>query len=384
MREVKPTQKPVPSSDIKDLFFNSGLLDIWATSLEPKYIDRFGNCHLTAAGMEWLFKELVEKFKVDMNIAILAAGYAPVGSFQKGAEVKRYNETVLWKLPDGDGEYYRWDGDLPKSVPENSTPETTGGIKTTDNPDGLWVSVGDASLRSDISKQDGFSYIGTCKSIEQLKLVRPRFLHQQQPVIGFYSDTPYRAGGMFFSADSSSFEVDNWVVFPSADPSYVWVRQGMEKERTILNFGAREGQDITEFLLFAATKGLTIIQDNPFDVKTTGGILLGKGVKIKGDDESEGFIVLDSANFDEIFLPNKSEHCYFKAEKARFKAVTCKSNTPYVCGVTMEDPVTSLIEYKMHDCVLNDIGETSDMLYGYNVDVVKTDNKIKMSKGMID
>ncbi|WP_272674614.1 MULTISPECIES: hypothetical protein [unclassified Providencia] len=155
MREVKPTQKPVPSSDIKDLFFNSGLLDIWATSLEHKYIDRFGNCHLTAAGMEWLFKELVETFKVDMNIAILAAGYAPVGSFQEGAEVKRYNETVLWKLPDGDGEYYRWDGDLPKSVPENSTPETTGGIKSTDNSNGLWVSVGDASLRSDIKNGDG-------------------------------------------------------------------------------------------------------------------------------------------------------------------------------------------------------------------------------------
>ncbi|WP_438336215.1 hypothetical protein [Providencia hangzhouensis] len=159
MREVKPTQKPVPSSDIKDLFFNSGLLDIWATSLEPKYIDRFGNCHLTAAGMEWLFKQLVEQFKVDMNIAILAAGYAPVGSFQEGAEVKKYNEIVLWKLPDGDGEYYRWDGDLPKSVPENSTPETTGGIKTTDNPDGLWVSVGDASLRSDVKNGDG-SLIG--------------------------------------------------------------------------------------------------------------------------------------------------------------------------------------------------------------------------------
>ncbi|WP_415894447.1 hypothetical protein [Providencia huaxiensis] len=81
MREVKPTQKPVPSSDIKDLFFNSGLLDIWATSLEHKYIDRFGNCHLTAAGMEWLFKELVEKFKVDMNTAIVAAGYITIDSF---------------------------------------------------------------------------------------------------------------------------------------------------------------------------------------------------------------------------------------------------------------------------------------------------------------
>ncbi|WPA90682.1 hypothetical protein QS795_009240 [Providencia zhijiangensis] len=231
---------------------------------------------------------------------------------------------------------------------------------------------------------DGQSLIGSCLSIDELKGITPKFIYQQQSVLGFYVDTPYKAGGMFFSADSSSFEVDNWVVFPSADPNYVWVRQGVEKERSILNFGAREGQDITEFLALAATKGLTVIQDNPFDVKTTGGIPLGKGIKIKGDDESEGFIVLDSANFDEIFLPNKSEHCYFKAEKARFKAVTCKSNTPYVCGVTMEDPVTSLIEYKLQNCVLVDIGETSDMLYGYNVDVVKTDNKIKMSKGMID
>ncbi|MBQ0262601.1 hypothetical protein LHV25_21820 [Providencia rettgeri] len=144
-QNVKPTQEPVPSSDIKNLFFNSGLLDIWATSLEPKYIDRFGNCHLTAAGMEWIFNELVTKFKIESEQALLAAGYAPAGTFQEGAEVVSRNGTVLWKLPDGDGDHYRWDGDLPKQVPAGSTPQSTGGIGK-----GAWVSVGDASLRGDI------------------------------------------------------------------------------------------------------------------------------------------------------------------------------------------------------------------------------------------
>lgn len=154
MREVKPTQKPVPSSDIKDLFFNSGLLDIWATSLERKYIDRFGNCHLTAAGMEWIFNELVTKFKIESEQALLSAGYAPAGTFQEGAEVVSRNGTILWKLPDGDGDHYRWDGDLPKTVPAGSTPQSTGGIGK-----GAWVSVGDASLRSDVKNGDG-SLIG--------------------------------------------------------------------------------------------------------------------------------------------------------------------------------------------------------------------------------
>ncbi len=150
MREVKPTQKPVPSSDIKDLFHNSGLLDIWATSLEHEYIDRFGNCHLTAAGMEWLFKQLVERFNVEMNQAIIAAGYITLDSFQQGAQLSDSELTQRNHVlrDETTGEYYRWDGDLPKQVPTGSTPESTGGIAK-----GAWVSVGDASLRSDLKKQ---------------------------------------------------------------------------------------------------------------------------------------------------------------------------------------------------------------------------------------
>ncbi|EPB0480670.1 hypothetical protein ACQ9W6_002340 [Providencia stuartii] len=155
MREVKPTQKPVPSSDIKDLFFNSGLLDIWATSLERKYIDRFGNCHLTAAGMEWLFKELVETFKVDMNTAIVAVGYITIDSFQQGADLPSNELTQRNHIlrDETTGEYYRWDGDLPKQVPAGSTPQSTGGIGK-----GAWVSVGDASLRGDLGGEYGFSF----------------------------------------------------------------------------------------------------------------------------------------------------------------------------------------------------------------------------------
>lgn len=155
MREVKPTQKPVPSSDVKDLFFNSGLLDIWATSLERKYIDRFGNCHLTAAGMEWLFKELVEKFKVDMNIAIVAAGYITIDSFQQGADLPSNELTQRNHVlrDEATGEYYRWDGDLPKQVLAGSTPQSTGGIGK-----GAWVSVGDASLRGELSNYTSLIY----------------------------------------------------------------------------------------------------------------------------------------------------------------------------------------------------------------------------------
>ncbi|MEY0288956.1 right-handed parallel beta-helix repeat-containing protein [Providencia rettgeri] len=159
-QNVKPTQEPVPSSNIKDLFFNSGLLDIWATSLEHKYIDRFGNCHLTAVGMEWLFKELVEKFKVDMNTAIVAAGYITIDSFQKGADLPNNELTQRNHIlrDETTGEYFRWDGDLPKQVLAGSTPQSTGGIGK-----GAWVNVGDASLRGDIKSSDGASIIGIKK-----------------------------------------------------------------------------------------------------------------------------------------------------------------------------------------------------------------------------
>ncbi|MEM8213287.1 hypothetical protein Q4R51_18875, partial [Morganella morganii] len=138
-----PTQNSVPSESARDLKFNAGKIDEFVTSLEHEYKDRFGRCHMTIEGMRWIFDQLMERFNVDINQAIIAAGYIPMDSFQLGAEITKRNEILRDETT---GEYYRWDGDLPKSVPAGSTPESAGGVGM-----GSWVGVGDASLRQNLN-----------------------------------------------------------------------------------------------------------------------------------------------------------------------------------------------------------------------------------------
>ncbi|MEQ1967271.1 SGNH/GDSL hydrolase family protein [Xenorhabdus nematophila] len=174
------------------------------------------------------------------------------------------------------------------------------------------------------------------------------------------------------------------MVFPSGDDAYVWVRREKEEGRTILNCGAREGDDVTDFLKLAADNGWLVIQDNDYDVITTGGIELKSGIHIRGDGVTSGHLVLTSIAYDEIFNPSKTERCWFKAEKVRFKATTCISDTPYVCGYRNIDSSTKLENYHMSECVLSDIGESSDMLFGYEFCITKLRNTIKLSKFMSD
>lgn len=138
-----PTQNAVPSESARDLKFNAGKIDEFVTSLEHEYKDRFDRCHMTIEGMRWVFEQLMERFNVDINQAIIAAGYIPMDSFQLGAEITKRNEILRDETT---GEYYRWDGDLPKSVPAGSTPESAGGVGM-----GSWVGVGDASLRQNLN-----------------------------------------------------------------------------------------------------------------------------------------------------------------------------------------------------------------------------------------
>ncbi|MBG5894817.1 hypothetical protein I5E17_20630, partial [Providencia rettgeri] len=156
------TKDPLGSASPKNLYDNSENLDKATNDREAEtWTDRFGAERASWHGMEMQNRRLIEKLNHDMLQAILAAGYAPIGTFQEGAEVNNINEVVLWRKPDGDGEYYRCDGQLPKYVPADSTPETTGGIKSDNNPTGVWVSVGDANLRHDLNKDGGAKIIGT-------------------------------------------------------------------------------------------------------------------------------------------------------------------------------------------------------------------------------
>ncbi|HEK1156718.1 TPA: hypothetical protein SMT61_000679 [Proteus mirabilis] len=136
-----PTQNPVPSEAPRDLKYNSGKVDEFVTSMKNKYIDRFGQEHFTIEGLRWVAQQAISQF-----------GYITLDSFQKGAEITLPNQVLRDETT---REYYRWDGALPKSVPVDSTPDSSGGVGI-----GKWISVGDASLRWDLSRPDGGKYIG--------------------------------------------------------------------------------------------------------------------------------------------------------------------------------------------------------------------------------
>lgn len=131
-----PTNKPIPSEDPRDLKFNAGKIDEVVTSDAHYYTDRFGVRRWTIAGFQYTAEEAIRNY-----------GYITMDSFEDGATLTLPNQTLRYKA---NGEYYRWDGEFPKIVPAGSTPDNTGGVKL-----GAWVSVGDASLRGELSSEDG-------------------------------------------------------------------------------------------------------------------------------------------------------------------------------------------------------------------------------------
>lgn len=139
---TQPTNLPVPSESPRDLKFNAGKIDEFVTSMQREYEDRFGNKHYTIEGLRWIAQQ-----------AISAFGYITLDSFEDGNTLTLPNQVLRLEAT---GEYYRWDGALPKDVPAGSTPESTGGIGL-----GAWVSVGDASLRSQLASENGASLIYT-------------------------------------------------------------------------------------------------------------------------------------------------------------------------------------------------------------------------------
>lgn len=140
------TGNPLGSSAAKDLYDNAQNLDFAVNSItQTLWGDRFGRQRKTWYGIEKLAQE-----------AISAFGYITLDSFEDGANITLPNQVLRWK---SNGEYYRWDGDYPvggKVVPSASTPETTGGISI-----GAWLSVGDATLRTQLFSSAGAGIVGS-------------------------------------------------------------------------------------------------------------------------------------------------------------------------------------------------------------------------------
>lgn len=135
-----PTNKPIPSEDPRDLKFNAGKIDEVVNSNAHYYTDRFGVRRWTIAGFQYTAEEAIRNY-----------GYITMDSFEDGATLTLPNQVLRYEAT---GEYYRWDGEFPKTVSAGSTPETAGGVAL-----GAWVSVGDASLRTELASNDGYKLI---------------------------------------------------------------------------------------------------------------------------------------------------------------------------------------------------------------------------------
>lgn len=172
-----PTNKPIPSEDPRDLKFNAGKIDEVVTSDARYYTDRFGVRRWTIAGFQYTAEEAIRNY-----------GYITMDSFEDGAALTLPNQVLRYEAT---GEYYRWDGSFPKTVPAGSTPEGSGGIAI-----GAWVGVGDASLRSELSSSHGASMIGT----ESGNTV------QEEIIIAKYAVTPEMYGSAVVTDHTEIFK----------------------------------------------------------------------------------------------------------------------------------------------------------------------------------
>lgn len=101
------TGNPLPSMDERDLYDNSLNLDQAINSTNPTWVDRFG----------------VEKPTIDA--ALKSAGFMPAGfDFASGGTLQAgdRNKAVYNPAPNGDNNWYRWNGAFPKEIAANSQP----------------------------------------------------------------------------------------------------------------------------------------------------------------------------------------------------------------------------------------------------------------------
>ncbi|HHB8872733.1 TPA: hypothetical protein ACPXR0_001003, partial [Klebsiella pneumoniae] len=90
-----PTQKTVPSDDIRDHVYAGGMLDKVVTSTDLKYTDRLGREHFTVDGMKAEGDKVVEATR--QNLIPLSRQYMTLAEAQ----------ADISNIPDGSTTYYR-------------------------------------------------------------------------------------------------------------------------------------------------------------------------------------------------------------------------------------------------------------------------------------
>jgi len=129
--------EPNGSSDPRDLFDNSGNLDLAVNGTFLTWLDRTGKTRVTLFGMEHRFEQF-----------LIASGYQFVGDYDADGQITLTERNQIFSK---DGEFWRVNA-------STSLPFTTSGAWAMDIAH--MVSVGDAALRQELSGASGPGMIG--------------------------------------------------------------------------------------------------------------------------------------------------------------------------------------------------------------------------------
>lgn len=151
------TGNPLGSSAPKDLFDNAENLDLAVNRQQSTWTDRFGVERQSFWGFENEFDSFMtqSESRVDAFLQasqesfdefLASSGYQVIGDYAAGITLTSYSQLV------------RYEGDLYRASAELDLPYTTTGVWAEEEE--LFVSVGDAALRQELTTPNGAQLIG--------------------------------------------------------------------------------------------------------------------------------------------------------------------------------------------------------------------------------
>ena len=102
--------------------------------------------------------------------------------------------------------------------------------------------IGTNGFRTSLGENDGFRWIGFCKSINEMRAISPESVEQRVSLFGVVAGAA-AGGDDFVSVDAAQYPADNQgVCFSSANPALNWYRLRVMREKIIYleDFGAIE------------------------------------------------------------------------------------------------------------------------------------------------
>lgn len=208
------TGNPLGSAAVKDLFDNAENLDHFENDRSNEtWENRFGVPGKTRYGMEQEHDRQISSQEARFQQFLLSSGYVFLGDYENGPyTIDAINQVIRYQ-----GEFWCLNA-------STTPPYTTTGVNSTSWATDVThlVSVGDATLRQDLSAPDGLKIIGSVASVAILRTiigVSGQKINLKEYASGAGSST----GGQLTWINNSSYS-DDGVVFFRVNSSGGWIR----------------------------------------------------------------------------------------------------------------------------------------------------------------